>query len=152
MPTRLAQAGWTVSNLEAATPAWIAAATDEPNVILINIGVNDASGGTSQAVFEAKLASMLDQLHAAWASAVIFVAKVWRGDSAPAEALCDTIDDVWMPNVLDTRPWAQFGLDERLVIRDPDGGATKTDDDVHYNTAGDDALSAAWQMLIEGLL
>jgi hypothetical protein len=149
-PTRLAQAGWTVGDLLNATDAYIAGATDVPNVILVNIGVNDMA--TSQANFEARLGSVLDKFHAAWANTVIFVAKVWRGDTAPGEAVCDTIDDVWIPNVLSTRAWASLGLDERLVIREPDGGVSKTIDKVHYNPAGDTALANSWQELIEGLL
>lgn len=151
-PTRLATAGWTVSDLEGATDAWTTAATDTPNVILVNIGVNDSALGTSQAVFEAKLGSLLDKIHAKWANAIIFVCKVWRGDTAPAEALCDTIDDTYIVNVLATRVWASNGLDERLVIRDPDHGVTKTNEGVHYNAAGETALAEAHRAKIETTL
>ena len=151
-PTRLATAGWTVLNLLNATDAWIAATVTPPNVVLINIGVNDVVAGTTQSNFESRLGSVLDKVHTAWPDAVIFVAKVWRGDQPSYPALCDTMNDVWMPNVLSVRPWASFGLDERLVIRDPDDGVTKTSDKVHYNPAGDTALANAWQALIEGLL
>jgi lysophospholipase L1-like esterase len=144
-PSRLATSGWTVGDLLSATDAWIAAATSIPDIILVNIGVNDAAAGTSQANFESRLGSVLDKLHTAWPAALIYVAKVWRGDN-PAWALqCDAISDTWIPNVLSTRSWASIGLDERLVIRDPDNGASKTSDLVHYNSAGDTALSNAWQ-------
>jgi hypothetical protein len=152
VPARLATAGWNVGNLLTATDAWIAGAASAPNVVLINIGVNDVTAGTSQSDFETRLGSVLDKVHTAWPDAVIYVAKVWRGDQPSYPALCDTMNDVWMENVLGARPWATFGLDERLVIRDPDGGVTKTSDFVHYNSAGDTALASAWQALIEGLL
>jgi hypothetical protein len=151
-PSRLATAGWTVQNLLNATDAWIAAATSIPDIILINIGVNDAVTATTQSNFESRLGQVLDKLHAAWPLALIYVAKVWRGDQPSYPAYCDTLNDVWVPNVLTPRPWAQFGLDERLVIRDPDDGVTKTSDKVHYNTVGDTALANAWQSIIEGTL
>jgi lysophospholipase L1-like esterase len=151
-PPRLATSGWTVGNLLNATDAWIAAATQAPDIILINIGVNDTAAGTSQANFESRLGSVLDKLHAAFPAALINVAKVWRADNPAWAVICDSMDDVWMPNVLATRPWAVFGVDERSVIRDPDNGASKTSDLVHYNAAGQDAMAAAQQQIIEGTL
>jgi lysophospholipase L1-like esterase len=151
-PSRLATAGWTVGDLLNNTDAWIAAAATVPDIILLNIGVNDAAQGTSQANFESRLGSVLDKLHAAWPLALIFVAKVWRGDNPAWAVTCDSISDVWIPNVLATRNWASLGLDERLVIRDPDDGLTKTLDKVHYNSAGDTALANAWQAIVEGTL
>lgn len=149
LPTRLATSGWRVADLDSGLTSYLAAAVDVPHLVLINIGVNDSNGGTSQASFEASLASVLDKVHTKWSDAVIFVAKVWRGDSGAAEAQCEVINDTWMPNVLASRAWAQFGLDERLVIRDPDNGVSKTNDLVHYNSAGDTAIANACQALIE---
>lgn len=151
-PTRLATAGWRVADLDSAATAWLAAATDVPHVVFVNIGVNDSNAATSQSSFETSFASILDKIHTKWADAVIFVAKVWRGDSGAAETKCDLIDDTWMPNVMATRAWADFGLDERLVIRDPDGGVSKTMDLVHYNSTGDTAIANACQALVEGTL
>jgi hypothetical protein len=151
-PARLATSGWRVADLDAALDAYLASAVGTPNDVLINIGVNDANGGTSQASFEASLGSALDKVHTEWPNARIWLAKVWRGDSGAAEAQCDVINDTWMPNVTATRTWVRTGPDERIVIKASDNGATNSSDLVHYSTAGDTAWANAWQALIESTL
>lgn len=141
----MALSGWRAADLDNQANAWIAATTQEvPTFLnkfaLINIGVNDINV-TSQASFEASLGSLLDKIHAAWPTMHILVAKVWKRNF---DALCDTMDDTWIPNVLSTRSaFASAGPDERIVIKAGDNGAANTTDGVHYSTAGNAAWAAA---------
>lgn len=142
-PARLATSGWKTADLAAATPAALAAATGPaPNYAIIDIGVNDASSGTSQASFEASYGQILDALHVKWPRLRVLVAQVWsRGNDVP----CDLTDDVWIPNVLATRSWASIGLDERVTLKGNDNGNTYTVDGTHPNHIGFLAMAAVWQ-------
>ena len=92
---QLATGGWKVADLDSAATAWLASATNTPDWVLINIGVNDLTGATSQASFEASLASVLDKVHAKWASAKVRVALIWKRNGDAASDLIDT----WITNV-----------------------------------------------------
>lgn len=145
-PPQLATSGWKASDLAAAAPAWAASASVHPEVVLVNIGVNDQAQDTTQAVFEAGLASALDTVHAAFPSAVCYVAYPWsigQGD-AKANAMAG-----WIDTVLAARgPWALPGHDERVWLKGADNGATMTTDGVHYSVAGNAECAAQWQTVL----
>lgn len=142
-PHQLATSNWTTANLNSAATAWLAAATDTPDFVLINIGINDAAVGTSQAVFESEMGALLDKIHARWASTQILLMLVWgRG----YEVGCDVIDDTWIPSVLSTRgSFASVGPDERVFLKGSDNGFTNTNDGVHANAAGNHETALAWK-------
>lgn len=141
-PVKLATGGWTVSQLDSATDAWIAGASDTPTHVLINIGVNDVPG-TSQASFKASLASVLDKVHAAWPSAQILVMRVWKQGF---DSGCDNLA-TWISDVLATRgPWAAVGPDERVFLKLSDNGVSLTSDGVHPNNSGYVYTAREWQI------
>jgi lysophospholipase L1-like esterase len=133
-PDRLALGSTRVAWLDEHADDWIAAATQTPDWILVNTGINDTNApATLQAAFEASYGSLLDKLHTAWPSARILVTYPWARN---LDAACDTMAG-WIDNVLATRsPWAVIGDDERVWMKGADNGATMTNDGIHPNKAG----------------
>lgn len=108
--------GWTVANALADLPVALSAAMDVPRYVLIDLGVNEANDNPlpSEAVWESDYSNLLDQIHAKWPDALVYVAKVWRGDSGGAYiANCSTING-WIDTVIaDGRAgWCSVAFDE----------------------------------------
>jgi lysophospholipase L1-like esterase len=144
-PAQLATGGWKVADLDSAATAWLAAATDTPDFVLVNIGVNDL-GITSQASFEASLGSLLDKINAKWASAKIKVMLPWKRG---ADSTADAMGNTWIPNVLAGRSsWAAIGGDERIFLKGSNDGNSYTSDGVHPNTSGYALTANVWQQAI----
>lgn len=149
-PARLAAGGWTLQDVKDNIDATLAAArtVPAPDYVLINIGVNDVTGGTPDATtWKGNLAYVLDALKTKWASVQVGIEKVWR-QGAGYQAALDTLDDTYVPDVLASRPWAFQGPDERIFLKNGDDGATYTTDGVHPNAAGYQLEAQEWATLL----
>lgn len=148
-PPQRATGGFKVADLDASADAWVntyATPVDKNlavQYVLINIGINDITAGTSQASFEASLGSLLDKVHAGFQNAKLYVALVWGRNH---DAACDAMDNTWIPNVLSSRSsFAFVGFDERATLKGGDNGVTNTLDGVHPNATGYSAMAVAWK-------
>jgi lysophospholipase L1-like esterase len=148
-PPQLAIFATTTAGLNAATDAWLAAQNSTPDLVLLNIGINDISIGTTQATFESNLGSLLDKVHVRYPEARVLVMRPWRQNF---NSQCDQMDNFWIPNVLSSRSsWAFLGPDERVFLKHNDNGASRTTDGVHPNIEGYHQTALAWQASIEAL-
>lgn len=148
-PPQLAIFATTTAGLNAATDSWLAAQNSTPDIVCLNIGVNDISAGTSQAVFESNLGALLDKVHARYPLTKILVMRPWRQNF---NTQCDLFDNVYIPNVLSTRgDFASEGPDERVFLKHNDNGVSRTTDGVHPNDEGYHQTALAWQASIEAL-
>lgn len=152
-PARIAVVGATSSSTASNIDSDLAARTDNPIVVLINLGVNDYDslqlGQTNQ--WKTDYAYILDALHTKWPSVPIYCARVWgrsRMTDAPPAYSLTYLDDVLLPDVLSTRSWALLGIDERNLLPDDDDGATYTDGGIHPNPAGYALEAAAWKTVL----
>lgn len=141
-PLRIGTGGATAAVIDTGMAANLATRNHVPNYILVNVGANDASGGTAQATFEAAYGSFLDKLHVKWPNALIYCMRVWVRGFAAA---CNNIDNTWIPNVLATRSWAFIGPDERVFLENSDDGATYTVDGIHPNRLGYILTASQWK-------
>lgn len=120
--------------IDASIAAYVAAGLPAPEVVLINLGVNDvATALPDEATWKADYGYILDAYHAAFPSTTIYVTKPWFR-AQPAR--CVTIAG-WIDTILGTRgPWAVVGDLEATWLEGGDNGATMTVDGTHYSVAG----------------
>lgn len=143
----LASSGWTMAQVWAALPAFLASEADVPEWVLMNVGTPDLpniGGSTTEAAWKSALGNILDALHAKWPSAQIRLMRpIWLGYEANAA----TMNDTWMPAVLATRAaFAAVGPDERVFL-----DATTLPDGIHPSDAGYTLTASEWQTAM-GLL
>lgn len=116
--------------------------TQDPEWLLLNLGANDLSGGTTQAAYETAMGEILDAAKAKWPSLKSKVMRPWRRGYDAQSATMAT----WVANVVSTRSaWASTGPDEAVFLKSSDDGATYTDDGLHPNLAGYTLTAAQWQ-------
>lgn len=140
-PSRVATGGATVAALKASIDASLAAAIGTPDYVFTNMGINDSAALPVEATWKTNYAYILDAFHAKWPSAIIKVAYVW---AQGRDANCTTLNS-WIAFVLSTRAWAAVGLDEQIVLKGSDDGATNTTDGIHPNRIGYTLVAAAWK-------
>jgi lysophospholipase L1-like esterase len=128
---RYAVSGWKTADLKTYIDNNPIPAFGGSGWAIINIGVNDA-GATAQSAFEASYAAVLDAIHTALPNYRVLNVMTWASNG---DALHDAINQYKL-NVMATRPWAEAGIDERIIIKGADNGATLTTDGWHPNHAG----------------
>lgn len=117
--------------------------------ILLNLGINNITG-VGGAVFDettnkASIQTIISGCVSRWPTCKVYVTKVW-GQGYDTE--CDTFAG-WVDDLVAANPAnARVGLDERIVIKAGDNGATNTIDGIHYSVAGIAAAAAAWKTII----
>lgn len=145
---RIAQNGWTAALWTGGSfktiDSELAAATETPDYILVNLGVNDTGANADQldsSQWQSDYAYILDAFHAKWPDALVYCARVWsRFDNGQRTLLNDT----WIPAVLLSRSWAFLGIDERDFLENGDNGTTYTMDGIHPNDAGYRLIWQKW--------
>jgi lysophospholipase L1-like esterase len=112
--------------------------------VLLNLGVNDMSAGTSQAAYISNLQYVLDQVHARWPAALVYIAYPWKaGFDTQANAMAG-----WVDTVVASRSFARHGHDERIWLKGSDNGASETIDGVHYSVTGENLLWPLWKTIL----
>ena len=118
--------------------------------ILVNFGANDAQflpggGWTPEIVQETWIAQylvILDELHARFPTAHIWLMRPWRRD-LPTQ--CATLAG-WIGDVQAARPaFVSLGPDEAVWLENGDNGILETDaGGVHYTALGNQLCAEAW--------
>lgn len=143
-PARIATAGAGVTTLKGTVDASLASAIGTPDYILTNMGINDSAVLPTEATWKSDYGYILDAFHTKWPSAIIKVAYIW---AIGRDANCATLNS-WIDTVLSTRPWASVGLNEQVVLKGSDNGASEMSDTVHPNRLGYTLTAAAWKVSI----
>jgi lysophospholipase L1-like esterase len=149
-PTKIGRSSYGVNyglggtvNIKDVIDADLASKPYAPDYVIINLGVNDSAnfiGNEAQWVLDYQY--IIDTIHVRYPNARISIARVWK---AGADALFDSMNDTYIPQVISGRSWCFLGPDERIVLKGDDNGATYTVDGIHPNPAGHQALADAWQ-------
>ena len=140
----LVAGGKTTAQTLADFPAFAAAQTQAPDVVLINLGTNDldllGTGVLTRAEWKTSTAGLLDAIHTEWPSAKVYCMRVIY-TLYPTEQ--DNMADVDLPDVLSTRSsWAFVGPDERDFLP---GFLT---DQKHPNVEGYHLTALQWQSIL----
>lgn len=112
--------------------------------VLCNWGINDIDHPPlpDQATWTANYQTIVNTIVAAYPGAKFYIAKPWgRGWDTD----CDTVAG-WIDAFVAANPGVVYaGIDERVVVKGGDDGATMTVDGIHYSVAGKVAVAAAWK-------
>ena len=93
----------------------------------------------------AELADFVDQVHAKWPYARVYVTRTWNMNNVPD----NDAQAALTAGVCATRStYCLLGDDERVWMEGGDGGATMTVDGVHYSAAGQAAAAVAKQTVL----
>ena len=125
-----AVSGATVASALADITARLAILTHSPTAVLMNWGVNDITSGLPvEATWEANYLSIIDQVHAKWPLAQIYLTRPWKaGFDASAATLHTWIDVI----VAARAAFVHVGDDEAIWLKGSDNGASETLDGIHY--------------------
>ncbi len=143
--TPLGASGSTSITWQAAIDGELAERHGQVDAVLYNMGVNDASGGTSEATFKTNTLYILDAMHAKYPDAKIYMARVWKRST---EAACASVN-TWINTLIAQRPFTYAGPDETVWAKGSDNGVTMTSDGLHYNAAGLIENAAQWARVIQ---
>lgn len=149
-PPQYATAGYTVAAMLTYVNANLSSlsSADAPDYILINLGANDVKNSTFAGLTEAGLKAdyldLLDQFHAKWPNAQMYLMRVWRS-SADADLSNLTAFNGWVDDIIAARDFVYAGPDERVFLEGGDNGATYTVDGTHPNAAGYALTATQWQ-------
>jgi hypothetical protein len=146
-PKRYGMGGYDIEAMKLYIDANLAAETDVPEKIIINIGTNDARKVTitAEAPFKASFQSVINSLQSKWPGVPIYVAKIWRGDD-PVTITNSGIINGYIDWVI-----AQYGsgvyagLNEAVTLENGDAGATYYQaDKIHPNVLSQPLQATTW--------
>lgn len=143
--TAASTSGHTVYLYLADIETHVAAIPEDTTVITINLGANDYSSGYSQWQYPGWVTwyrAVIDAMHAKAPNAKIGLAIAWRrGYNADADLAAGYIAEV-----VQGRPWAYVGIDERVILQGVDDGVSETNanDGIHPTTAVYAVEANAW--------
>jgi lysophospholipase L1-like esterase len=145
-PARIAVGGRTVASAKAAVDAELVAAVGTPDVILCNLGANEALAGLpDEATWKANYLYILDAMHTKYPSANIYLMRVWVRDKL---AECNTLAS-WIGDLVAARSFVHLGPDERVFLENGDNGTTYTSDGTHPTSPDGYRLEAAqWRSVL----
>jgi lysophospholipase L1-like esterase len=109
-------------------------------MVVINLGVNDATSMPTEAAFKANYLILVDAIRAIWPSAPIWVAHPWKRSFLTD---CTTLA-TWIEYVRTQRAGVYLGHDEKVWLQSNDDGAALTTDGIHYSALGYTAIAAQW--------
>lgn len=148
-PTTYSLGGYTAQNVRDGIDAALAARTDTPAYVIINLGANDVGSGDPGAGWKTNTDYIVDAIHAKWAGAKVYLTKIWRRDAgngviAAGIAACNGYIDQLVADA-NHAGWLFVGVNEADFLPGGDNGATNTSDGVHFNAAGANLWGAAWK-------
>jgi lysophospholipase L1-like esterase len=114
-------------------PAWAATVTHPPDKVLLNVGTNDFDGiPGNESVWQGLMQDILDAIWGLWPAALVYIAIPWKRDF---DAVSDTVAGIVAALLADNPSLVRYGIDERIVLKHNDNGASRTSDGVHPTDA-----------------
>jgi lysophospholipase L1-like esterase len=150
LPVPYAAGGWTTQNVKDGIDAALAAYTDTPVYIIINLGANDVSGGDPGVTWKNNTDYIVDACHTKYPGAIVYLTKIWRrntGSQAANIALINTSIDELVADA-NHASWLRVGVNEGDFLPGGDDGVTNTSDGVHPNAAGCTLWAAAMKAVL----
>lgn len=113
-----------------------------PTVVLMDFGEHDMIGATpNQTAFQNGYLAMIDATVAKWFDCEIYLDYPW---AVPCDGAYAAVKG-YIQNVIAARSNCHAGVDQGVVIKSNDNGATYTSDGIHFNAAGKIVYAAALQ-------
>lgn len=111
-----------------------------PTYVLVDLGEHDMVAGTvNQTNFQNSYLALIDAIVAKWFDAEIYLDFPW---AVPCDAQYAAVKG-YVQNVIAARSMCHAGVDQGVVLKGGDNGATNTSDGIHMNAAGLTAYAAA---------
>jgi len=114
----------------------------------VNLGINNITGvggyTFDETTNKASLQAIIDACVANSPTCKVYLTKVW-GQGYDTD--CDTFAG-WVDDLVALNANAYVGIDERIVLKGDDDGATNTSDGIHPSAAGEAAYVAAWKTVL----
>ena len=147
-PARFATGGWTTQVVKDGIDAALAARSDTPDMVCINLGANDVNTGDPGATWRTNTEYIVDAIHTKWPNARVYLTKVWRRNTGLQAVGIAAINGYTDTIVAARSSWLSVAVNEANIIEGGDDGVTYTSDGVHPNEAGCTLLAAAWRAAI----
>ncbi len=124
--------GWTIDRIAAAAPAWLA--THRPDAVLLHIGTNDLNRKIDVDDAPARLAALVDRIHAARPNAHVYVQQLVSSSDATTQLRIAAFNAA-LPGVLVGKgPWLH-------IVDQSEVAGTMLKDKLHPNEAGYAAMA-----------
>lgn len=120
---------------------------ERPELIIINLGTNDARAVTitDETEFKTDYCYIIDKLRAKWAGVPIYCQHVYRADSAQTITNSGLINTYIDYCISQYESGVTVGVLDDVLIENGDAGVTYLSGDlVHYNEAAQSVLAQAW--------
>lgn len=147
-PIRYAGGGWNTQEVRDGIDAALAARSDTPEIVLVNLGANDVNGGDPGATWKTNTAYIVDACRAKWPAVVVYLAKIWKRNTGLQAAGIAAINGYIDQLVAERGGWLRVGVNEALFLEGGDDGVTYTSDGTHPNAAGCALEAAAWRTVL----
>lgn len=151
-PRRYAQGGYDISAMKTFVNANLSAETETPEVILINMGTNDARAVTitAEAIFKADYNAVIAACQAKWPGVPIYCQHIYRADSAQCITNSGIINGYIDDIVASYGSGVYAGPADDVYIENGEAGATYLSADlVHYSIAGHSQVAAQWYAILD---
>ncbi len=124
--------GWTIDRIAAATPGWLT--TYRPDAVLLHIGTNDLHRKIDVDAAPARLAALVDRIHAARPAAHVYVQQLVSSSDATTQLRIEAFNAA-LPGVLVGKgPWLH-------IVDQSEVAGTMLKDKLHPNEAGYAAMA-----------
>lgn len=144
-PTRFSVGGYDIGEIKTYIDANLSSVTDIPEKIIMNVGANDIVEPTPEAQFKSEYTSVVNSLRSKFPGVPIYIAKVWRGDSAQNIINSGTINGYIDWIAAQYPSGVTLGLNEAITLENGDSGVTYYGaDKVHPNAASQSVQADAW--------
>jgi hypothetical protein len=151
-PRRYAIGGYDITDAKDFINANLAAETDTPEFVLINMGTNDARAATitAEAIFKADYHAVIAACQAKWPGVPIFCQRIYRADSAQTITNSGIINGYIDDIVASYATGVYDGPDDEVWAENGDAGATylSAADHIHYSVAAHSVLAGLWAAIL----
>lgn len=151
-PRRYALGGYDINSMKVFIDANLSTETETPELIIINMGTNDARPVTitTEVLFKASYNSIIASCQAKWPGVPIFCQRIYRADSAQTISNSTTINGYIDDIVASYGSGVYDGPDDETWAENGDSGATYLSaiDHIHYALAAHSVLAGLWEAIL----
>jgi hypothetical protein len=149
-PRRYAIGGYRAATMKTFMDTNLAAETETPEFVLINMGTNDAAATiTAEATFKTAYNGIIDLCQAKWPGVPIYCQHIYRADSAQTITNSGVINGYIDACITTQGEGVSLGPQDDVYIENGDAGATYlATDKVHYALAAHALVAAQWYSVL----